>query len=166
MKRIVFPSLRLPLLLGAAALVTLAACGEGDKKSKACVLTYDKESETFQGESKLVVTYRSVMTSECKAVYSENSGRSNVSLAITAKGGEGMYVDALKVGDKSFAFGEKYSLANGNFQRSFSSDLADSWAFPWVDQPSTASVTVVMARDEDKANWPTVVTTEFAADSD
>lgn len=153
-------------LASLAFFTVLSACGEGDKKNTACVLTYEKESEAAQGESKIVVTYRSIMTSECKDVYSKNAGRSKITLAIMAKGGEGMYVGEMKVGDKSFAFGEQFSLANGNFQRSFSSDLAQAWAFPWVDQPATASVTVVMARDEDKANWPTAVTTEFRADAD
>ena len=152
-------------LLACSLLFTVAACGAEDAKNKSCILSYEKASEVASGEANLELTYRATMSNECKSVYSENSGRSTITLAITSKGSEGAYALGLKVGERSFALGDKYSLKEGNLQTSFSSDTLKDWAFPWVDSPGTASVTVIVPKAADKATWPTAVTTEFAADA-
>jgi hypothetical protein len=148
--------------LAPCLILGLAACGDDTTKNKSCVLSYELTQEKESGEN-LELSYRSAMTTECKAVYSDNSGRSTITLAVTSKALEGGYVDALKVGEKSFTFGKDYSLKNGNVQSSFSSDTKQDWAFPWVDSPSTASVTIVIPKATEKTNRPTAITTEFAA---
>jgi|GEM_PF-4782359 len=149
-------------IASASLLVCIASCGADDGTTKSCVLGYEKASETAGAESTEVV-YRATFSTECKDVYTKNSGRSNLTLKVVSKGADNMYVQTLVAGERSFAFLSKNSLSQGTFQSSFSSDTDSKWAMPWTDAPGTSSVTVIVPKGVDKSQWPTTVTLQIDA---
>jgi hypothetical protein len=152
--------------LGSAAFLVVASCGKEETKSESCILSYAKVSSGSASEEKTQITYRASMSNECKDVFSKNSGRAKVTLDITSKGAEGMYVEKLTIGERSFDFGSKYSLANATLSSSFTSDTLATWKFPWSDSPGSGSVTIIALKTTEEDKWPTVVNTTIEALAD
>ena len=150
--------------LGAGlCVVLLASCGTQEKEGGLCTVTLNKESSSETLNDMRKVAFRGDLSAECKELYTNQSGRAGVKVSVTSPKSPGSYLSSLQAGDRSFAFGSNFSLAQGSSETLFSSDTLKSWAFPWPDKPGTMSLVVLVPLTLEEKDWPTAASVELKA---
>jgi hypothetical protein len=150
--------------IGATALIfVLASCGTQEKEGGVCTINLKKESSSETQNDLRKVVFRGEFSSECKDLYTNQSGRAAIKLNVTSDKSPGSYLSSLQAGDRTFAFGSNYSLTQGSAESKFSSDTLKTWALPWPDKPGTAALTVLVPLTSEEKLWPTAVSLELKA---
>jgi hypothetical protein len=141
----------------AAGLVLLVSCGTPEKTQSSCAIDLPRDSKFTEDSGKKKVLYRGSFSNECKEVYENQSGKGKFKLNVTSPKLVGGKVTLVQAGERTFSFADGLSLEEGSVETRFGSDTLKQWAFPWVDKPGTAVVTVVAPADAAEADFPTKI---------
>jgi len=145
------------------ALLSCSASNQEDSETADCRITLFPSNKAAFTDSQTQISFIATLPENCVKQTTERNGRTLVKLSTqSSEPNELVTLEELKAGQRSLKFNASSdNLRRGTFEKSFDSTLLPDWSVPWVDKPTTMTLSMLVAGSASEASIPKSVSLQL-----
>lgn len=145
------------------ALISCSASNQEESETADCGITLFPSNKDNFTDSQKQISFAATLPENCVKQTTERTGRTLVKLSTqSSEPSELVTLEELKAGERSLKFDiSSDNLRRGTFEKNFDSTLLPDWSVPWVDKPTTITLSMLVAGSASEASIPKSVSLEL-----